>query len=129
MKMFSSCSGPCETCANYQYDFNCLAGHGDDHYVERGPKVPNSVNRKNLKAVIDLMSDGHADVTKQASDVNTALLRLDELLNTKEGKPEIYRKFSQRKLEVLLEMLTAHEARVGRVREEIGEILRNIRLI
>jgi len=36
MKMFSDCSGPCETCAN-NYELtgaNCMAGHGDDHYVE-----------------------------------------------------------------------------------------------
>lgn len=33
MKMFSDCSGPCETCANNKPGLNCLAGHGDDHYV------------------------------------------------------------------------------------------------
>jgi len=34
MKLFSDCSGPCETCANNKPGLNCLAGHGDDHYVE-----------------------------------------------------------------------------------------------
>jgi hypothetical protein len=39
MKMFSDCSGPCETCAN-NYELtgaNCMAGHGDDHYVPVDP--------------------------------------------------------------------------------------------
>lgn len=32
MKMFSDCSGPCETCKTY-YTGGCLAGHGDDEYI------------------------------------------------------------------------------------------------
>ena len=32
MKMFSDCSGPCETCQT-NYTGGCLAGHGDDEYV------------------------------------------------------------------------------------------------
>lgn len=36
MKMFSDCSGPCETCANSE---GCMAGHGDDDYVERTPET------------------------------------------------------------------------------------------
>jgi hypothetical protein len=32
MKLFSDCSGPCETCKIY-YTGGCLAGHGDDDYV------------------------------------------------------------------------------------------------
>lgn len=57
MKLFSDCSGPCETCANNKPGVNCLAGHGDDHYVEN--EMPNTRNRANLKAQIDLLSDGH----------------------------------------------------------------------
>lgn len=33
MKLFSDCSGPCETCAIYIKGTTCLAGHGDDDYV------------------------------------------------------------------------------------------------
>jgi hypothetical protein len=32
MKLFSDCSGPCETCKWFHLKVNCLAGHGDDHY-------------------------------------------------------------------------------------------------
>lgn len=32
MKMFSECSGPCETCQVHLSGTMCLAGHGDDDY-------------------------------------------------------------------------------------------------
>lgn len=32
VQMFSSCSGPCETCKTYILGVTCLAGHGDDDY-------------------------------------------------------------------------------------------------
>jgi hypothetical protein len=38
MKFFSDCSGPCETCRYFHLNVNCLAGHGDDHYVEFTPE-------------------------------------------------------------------------------------------
>jgi hypothetical protein len=38
MKMFSDCSGPCETCWNFHCGANCLAGRGDDHYVFASPE-------------------------------------------------------------------------------------------
>ena len=37
MKMFSDCSGPCETCYIH-YTGGCLAGHGDDDYIYASPK-------------------------------------------------------------------------------------------
>lgn len=37
MKMFSDCSGPCETCQSHHLG-GCLAGHGDDDYVEATPE-------------------------------------------------------------------------------------------
>ena len=43
MKLFSDCSGPCETCANNKPGLNCLAGHGDDHYVERDDAQPHEI--------------------------------------------------------------------------------------
>ena len=33
MKMFSNCSGECKTCYIH-YVGGCLAGHGDDDYIE-----------------------------------------------------------------------------------------------
>jgi len=37
MKLFSDCSGPCETC-KIHYKGGCLAGHGDDDYVHADPE-------------------------------------------------------------------------------------------
>jgi len=37
MKLFSDCSGPCETC-KIHYTGGCLAGHGDDDYVHADPE-------------------------------------------------------------------------------------------
>lgn len=37
MKMFSACSGPCETC-KIHYLCACLAGHGDDDYEYADPE-------------------------------------------------------------------------------------------
>lgn len=37
MKMFSDCSGPCETC-QIHFLGCCLAGHGDDDYVHATPE-------------------------------------------------------------------------------------------
>jgi hypothetical protein len=37
MRLFSDCSGPCDTCQIY-YTGGCLAGHGDDDYVYASPE-------------------------------------------------------------------------------------------
>jgi hypothetical protein len=37
MKMYSECSGPCETCKCH-YVGICLAGHGDDDYEYASPE-------------------------------------------------------------------------------------------
>ena len=37
MKMFSDCSGPCETCKIHYYG-GCIAGHGDDDYEYASPE-------------------------------------------------------------------------------------------
>jgi len=37
MKLFSNCSGPCETCKTH-HTGGCLAGHGDDEYVHADPE-------------------------------------------------------------------------------------------
>jgi hypothetical protein len=38
MKLFSDCSGPCETCRIYHLGVICLAGHGDNDYVYADPE-------------------------------------------------------------------------------------------
>lgn len=90
--------------------------------------MPNTNNRKNLKALIEILSDGHQDVAQQACDANLSFIKLDESLAEGKGG-EIHKRFTQRKLENLLVLLEAHERRVSRVREEVGEILKNIRVV
>ena len=93
--------------------------------------MPNSTNRKNLKNMIDLMSDGHNDVTQMAARTNNALLKLDDyLINTGGGPAEgIHLRAANRYLNELQGMLDSHKARIGRVREEIQEIQKNIQVI
>ena len=37
MEVCSACSGPCETCVTH-FIGGCLAGHGDDEYIEATPE-------------------------------------------------------------------------------------------
>lgn len=120
MKMFSDCSGPCETCANNKPGVNCLAGHGDDHYVER--EMPNIRNRVNLKAQIDLLSDAHSDIAQEAARANKNLLLADE------AGSETGLFFADSCLLRLEEDLEEQAARCLRVRAEIEQIRKNIRV-
>ena len=86
-------------------------------------EMPNTRNRINLKNLIEILSDGHQGVVQQANDASQSLMKLDEAKGF-----AIFQRFSTRKLEVLLELLDSHEKRVGRVRDEIREILKNIRV-
>lgn len=89
--------------------------------------MPNTTNRKNLKAVIDILSDGHQEVAMKAADVNRVLLDLDERSNSGAGVGLSLRA-SIRHLGELEEHLEAQEARARRVRDEISEIRKNLRV-
>jgi hypothetical protein len=96
--------------------------------------MPNTANRRNLKALMDMLSDGHADITAKAVKANERLMEAD---NPTKGKDEAgQRKFSgfalkgaDRELGDLLELLNSQERRCVRVREEITEIKRNLKVI
>lgn len=97
-------------------------------------KMPNTANRSTLKALMDLLSDAHADITARAITVNNHLLAAD---NPTKGKDEQdKRKFSEfelkwagRGLDDLLQLLDAQQNRVQRVYEEIEQIKKNLKVI
>jgi len=39
--------------------------------------MPNTANRRNLKALMDLLSDAHTDITAKANQANARLLEAD----------------------------------------------------
>jgi len=58
MKLFSDCSGPCETC-KIHYTGGCLAGHGDDDYVYADPEwIKQHQEKKDLPCRPDGGRDG-----------------------------------------------------------------------
>lgn len=50
MKMFSECSGPCETCKIFHLPLSCLAGHGDDDYIRASQEWIEACKRKYANA-------------------------------------------------------------------------------
>ena len=96
--------------------------------------MPNTANRRNLKALMDLLSDAHADITATAAKVNARLVAAD---NPTKGKDEKGKrtfsafdlKLADRGLGELLELLDAQQNRCQRVHEEIETIKKNLRVI
>lgn len=58
MKMFSDCSGPCETCKTHHLPLACMAGHGDDDYVHASEEWIEAVKRKYANADKSKEADG-----------------------------------------------------------------------
>lgn len=90
--------------------------------------MPNTRNRLNLKAQIDLLSDGHQEIALKAVDANRVLVELDERLAKGTG-PSIFTRAADRHLNELGAYLEAQEERVRRIRAEIEQIRKNIRVI
>ena len=77
--------------------------------------------RRNLKSMMDLLSDGHAEVTQQAAYANSALLTSE----TKYSGLGI--KAAARYLARVEEELLEQAARCKRVREEIIQIRKTLK--
>ena len=87
--------------------------------------MPNTANRRNLKALMDLLSDSHAEITATATEVNTALIEADQ-----GGRGQSFKQpYANRRLDALTALLTAQSARALRVISEVEEIQKNIRVI
>jgi hypothetical protein len=98
----------------------------NDMQLSLEAQMPNTANRRNLKALMDLLSDSHCEITALAAEANACLVEADGV----DGKrSEFKRKFADRRLESLLGQLAAHELRVRRITDEVTEIKKNIRVI
>ena len=91
--------------------------------------MPNETNRRNIKTLMDLLSDAHADITKQASDINTTLLDVDETVHNQGAASNFYIKVANRKLAELEDLLAAQEARCARTQAEVVEIRKNLKVV
>jgi hypothetical protein len=78
--------------------------------------------RRNLKNIMDLLSDGHTEVTQQAAYANSALLTSE----TRCGSFQI--KAAGRYLERVEEELLEQAARCERVRLEIIQIRKSLKV-
>ena len=88
-------------------------------------QMPNTRNRKHLRAQMDLLADGHQVIMDRAAHINNRLLHAD-------GEPKQHSNESQirwisRNFERLKEALHAQEARLTRTRAELYEIKKNLR--
>lgn len=78
--------------------------------------------RRNLKNIMDLLSDGHAEVTQQAAYANSALLTSETQQNSLQVKA------AARYLERAEEELLEQAARCERVRLEIIQIRKSLKV-
>lgn len=87
----------------------------------------NDENRQIIKNMIDVMSDGHTRAANKACEVNASLLKLDEAID--QGLPlNIHNALVSRRMDALDDMLRAQEQRVGRVRDELAEVSKRLRV-
>jgi hypothetical protein len=96
--------------------------------------MPNTANRRTLKAMMDLLSDNHAEITATAAKVNAALVEADGLAvgdNTLSDikKSSFKRNLADRHLDTLTVLLASQATRTQRVLAEVEEIQKNIRVI
>lgn len=80
--------------------------------------------RRNLKNIMDLLSDGHAEVTQQAAYASIALLTSE----TRKNDSRYRIKAATRYLERVEEELLEQAARCKRVREEIIQIRKTLKV-
>lgn len=90
--------------------------------------MPNTRNRANIKALIDLLSDGHTEITSEANKVNEQLLLGDEKETERAGAGKLSFKHAARLLDALELRLENQEQRVSRVRSELATIRGNLRI-
>lgn len=91
--------------------------------------MPNTRNRANLKAQLDLLSDAHQDIADLTSKINTLLIDADEVEESQSAKRAFCLKIADRRFSNLTDLLSAQADRVYRVRAEVEEIRKNLRTI
>jgi hypothetical protein len=86
----------------------------------------NEKNRRNLKALMDLLSDSHHEMAILAADINTVLLKIDE----EPGKSSAIRsRIVGRKFGELAELLDEQALRVSRTAAEVRQLKKKVKSI
>jgi len=91
--------------------------------------MPNESNMRNLKALMDLLSDNHADITAQAAHVNARVILADERNSERAGSGSVSLKWAARQLETLEELLDNQRRRTARVLAEVKAIRKNLKTV
>jgi len=90
--------------------------------------MPNEANRRNLKALMDILSDAHAELTQRAATINARLLDADTRNREAPGSGKTSLKFADHQLDRLLDGLLEQGERVLRIEEEIETIKDNLKI-
>jgi hypothetical protein len=91
---------------------------------------PNEQNRQHLRNLMDLLSDEHTEVAHAATKASGALLKIDEMdptIATTTTRDALTRR-AQWALAALEELLDAQALRVSRMRDEVEEMKKNIKI-
>jgi hypothetical protein len=87
----------------------------------------NSKAVTNVKRQLDTLSDGHQDIVVQAVKATTAIIKLDERLESK-CNTRMHGRLATQDLDELLNLLSAQATRALRVCSEIKQIKRTLRV-
>jgi len=88
--------------------------------------MPNTRNRANLKAMVDLLSDAHQQIVDEAQRANSLLLTVDD--KTKKDSNGTRAKWAGRAIERMEEEVKQQSLRCVRVLAELQQIRKNIRI-
>lgn len=91
MKMFSNCSGPCETCYTH-YTGGCIAGHGDDHYMPATKKQLEGDKSYNVRV------QGEALTVKRNEFIKETVIRCNKKLISCNCGCNVYQKHNNHDL-------------------------------
>ena len=91
--------------------------------------MPNSRNRQNLRGLMDLLADGHADSLEMASRANNRFILADEKgAEDNPTKAALQLRFAVYALDGLCTTLESQRDRIDRVIAEVVEIKKNARV-
>jgi organic radical activating enzyme len=94
--------------------------------------MPNSANQRNLRSLIDLLSDNHQEVALEANGVSVSLGKLDEAIAHVNGKGasavNIYKRQVDRRLDELVSLVYEQAQRCLRLADEVKQIKKNVKL-
>jgi len=90
--------------------------------------MPNTRNRQNVRALVAILSDAHAEIAATAVRVTTKLANADSRESARSGNGDIVRKWAAREFECLEDLVNEQAQRCHRMRQELIQIRNNIRV-